>query len=282
MSFMFIMAIVAMIVMVFAATVAVVSFNSRPGAVTVLVLAAIAAGLLSLGSAANMVPIRSVGIVTEFGKPTGEVTGSGLHWVAPWKKLGEWDASRQKYDHRGKHGVKVRTATMADAWVETLIEWQVVASAAPSQFMEYKGSFSAFQARRVDVQLDNAVIDAFASYDPLANIENKGNVNIPLEPYARKIEEAARVRLAADVKILSVIVTRVNHDDKTEANIKAYQDKIAQGRNLDQDKVNADKQAEVTRKNASVDQVTRCLEIAAANGTNPGWCLNPGISTTGK
>lgn len=39
----------------------------------------------------------------------------------------------------------------------------------------------------------------------------------------------------------------------------------------------AEKQAEVIRKNAEVDPVTRCMEIAAANGSSPGLCLNPGI-----
>jgi len=61
-----------------------------------------------------------------------------------------------------------------------------------------------------------------------------------------------------------------------------FQDKLAQSRNLDQDLVNAEKQKAVTEKNAEVDKVARCLEIAEKNGSNPGLCINPGIVTGAK
>lgn len=234
---------------------------------------------LTIASSANSVPVRNVGIVTSFNKPTGETTGSGLNWVAPWNKIGEWDASRQKYDHIGAdNAVPVRTGTLAVAGVELLIEWQVRAENAPRQFMDYKGDFEAFRGQRVGVQLDGAVNDAFATYNPLANIDAKtGNLNVDLKPFADKVKTSAQERLGDDIEILSVTIIRVNHDEKTEANIKVFQDKLAQGRNLDQDLINAEKQKAVTEKNAEVDKITRCLEIAERTGSNPGLCLNPGI-----
>ncbi|MEU6022768.1 SPFH domain-containing protein [Micromonospora sp. NPDC047134] len=237
--------------------------------------------LLTVTSSAHSVPIRSVGIVTSFGKPTGEVTGSGLKWVAPWQRVGEWDAGRQKYDHIGNDAcVRVRTGTLADACVEVLIEWQVKPENAPQQFMDYKGDFGSFRGQRVGVQLDSAVNDAFASYNPLERIDAKtGNLNVDLKPFAESIKSSAETRLGSDVDILSVTITRVNHDDKTEGNIKAFQDKLAQTRNLEQDRRNAEIQKEITETNAKVDKVTRCLEIAEKNGSSPGLCINPGIVT---
>lgn len=239
---------------------------------------------LTIGASANSVPVRNVGIVTSFNKPTGEVTGSGLNWVSPWKKVGEWDASRQKYDHiGGDKAVPVRTGTLANAGVELLIEWQVRSENAPRQFMDYKGDFEAFRGQRIGVQLDGAVNDAFASYNPLANIDAKtGNLNVDLKPFADKVQTSAQGRLGEDIEILSVTIIRVNHDEKTEANIKVFQDKLAQGRNLDQDLINAEKQKAITEKNAQVDKITRCLEIADKNGSNPGLCINPGIVTGAK
>ncbi|MGC5032144.1 SPFH domain-containing protein [Micromonospora sp. DT229] len=237
--------------------------------------------LLTVTSSAHSVPIRSVGIVTSFGKPTGEVTGSGLKWVAPWQRVGEWDAGRQKYDHIGNDAcVRVRTGTLADACVEVLIEWQVKPENAPQQFMDYKGDFGSFRGQRVGVQLDSAVNDAFASYNPLERIDAKtGNLNVDLKPFAESIKSSAETRLGSDVDILSVTITRVNHDEKTEGNIKAFQDKLAQTRNLEQDRRNAEIQKEITETNAKVDKVTRCLEIAEKNGSSPGLCINPGIVT---
>ncbi|MFG1779196.1 SPFH domain-containing protein [Micromonospora sp. NPDC049051] len=237
-----------------------------------------------VGSSAHSVPIRSVGIVTSFNKPTGKVTGSGLKWVAPWHKVGEWDAGRQKYDHiGGDHCVRVRTGTLADACVEVLVEWQVKPENAPKQFMDYKGDFDSFRGQRVGVQLDSAVNDAFATYNPLEKIDSDtGSLNVDLKPFAESIKTSAETRLANDVDILSVTITRVNHDDKTEGNIKAFQDKLAQTRNLEQDRKNAAIQKQITETNAKVDKVSRCLEIAERNGSNPGLCINPGIVTGAK
>ncbi|MEH1102836.1 SPFH domain-containing protein [Micromonospora sp. CPCC 205561] len=244
----------------------------------------VGAVVFTVGSSAHSVPIRSVGIVTSFGKPTGQVTGSGLKWVAPWQKVGEWDAGRQKYDHiGGEHCVRVRTGTLADACVEVLVEWQVKPENAPKQFMDYKGDFDSFRGQRVGVQLDSAVNDAFASYNPLEKIDaNTGNLNVDLKPFAESIKASAETRLSTDVDILSVTITRVNHDDKTEGNIKAFQDKLAQTRNLEQDRKNAAIQKQITETNAKVDKVSRCLEIAERNGSNPGLCINPGIITGTK
>ncbi|MFY1575596.1 SPFH domain-containing protein [Verrucosispora sp. WMMD703] len=283
MPFGFILAIVAAVIAIIAVAVALFSSQRQVRQIGVLTAVGALAGtaILTVASSAHSVPIRSVGIVTSFGKPTGEVTGSGLKWVTPWQRVGEWDAGRQKYDHIGSDKcVRVRTGTLADACVEVLVEWQVQPENAPQQFMDYKGDFESFRGQRVGVQLDSAVNDAFATYNPLERIDSKtGNLNVDLKPFSASIKSNAEGRLADDVEILSVTITRVNHDDKTEGNIKAFQDKLAQTRNLEQDRLNAEIQKQVTETNATVDKVTRCLEIADKHGSSPGLCINPGIIT---
>ncbi|GIJ79642.1 SPFH domain / Band 7 family protein [Micromonospora phaseoli] len=285
MPFGFILAIVTAVIAAIALAVTLLSSQRQVRQIGVLTAIGALAGtvVLAIASSAHSVPIRSVGIVTSFGKPTGEVTGSGLKWVTPWQRVGEWDAGRQKYDHIGsEHCVRVRTGTLADACVEVLVEWQVQPENAPKQFMDYKGDFESFRGQRVGVQLDSAVNDAFAAYNPLERIDSKtGNLNVDLKPFAESIKSNAEGRLADDVQILSVTITRVNHDDKTEGNIKAFQDKLAQTRNLEQDRLNAEIQKQITETNATVDKVTRCLEIADKHGATPGLCINPGI-VTGK
>ncbi|MFI9640699.1 SPFH domain-containing protein [Micromonospora sp. NPDC051925] len=282
----FTFAVILGIGLVFSGATALVARNRGVKQMSALVALGFLVGTVAfaVGSSAHSVPIRSVGIVTSFNKPTGEVTGSGLKWVAPWQKVGEWDAGRQKYDHiGGDQCVRVRTGTLADACVEVLIEWQVKPENAPKQFMDYKGDFESFRGQRVGVQLDSAVNDAFAAYNPLEKIDARtGNLNVDLKPFAEGIRGNAEGRLSGDVDILSVTITRVNHDDKTEGNIKAFQDKLAQTRNLEQDRKNADIQKQITETNAKVDKVSRCLEIAEKNGSTPGLCINPGIVTGGK
>lgn len=281
MPILFILAIIMAVIMVFAVLTFVLSREEDTkifsGGVALVTL--ILAIVFTVSSSANSVPVRNVGIVTSFNKPTGEVTGSGLTWVKPWEKVGEWDASNQKYDHVGDDKrVRVRTATLADAWVHVLIQWKVKPEKAPEQFMAYKGDFEAFRGQRVGVQLDSAINSAFAVYNPLQNIDVKsGNLNVDIKPFEDGIKDEAVKRLGDDIEILSVSIVRVDHDGKTEDNIKAFQDKLAQTRNLEQDKKNAELQKQVTETNAKVDKVTRCLEIAEKVGANPGLCLNPGI-----
>lgn len=273
-------AIVLAVVGLLALVVALVSndTDTRMVAKAVTVIGFVLAICCTIGSSANSVPVRSVGIVTSFNKPTGEVTGSGLKWVAPWEKVGEWDAGRQRYDHLGKGCVNVRIASLANACVETLVEWQVKPGAAPEQFMAYKGNFQQMVDTRINVNLTAAMNDAFATYSPLAKIDQTtGNLNVDIAPYVTAVKTKAEGRLGSEIDILSVSITRVNHDDKTEANIKAFQDKLAEARNLTQDKVNAELRKQITEKNAQVDKVTRCLEIAEKTNSNPGLCINPGI-----
>ncbi len=243
-------------------------------------LVAIVSGLIGIvliiGSCMHMVPVRNVGIVTEFKKPTGDTTGSGLVWTKPWQGVTDWDASRQKWDHLGEGCLNVKTATLADACVEIQIEWQVKEDQAPRQYKEYKGDYEYFYVTRVDALMVDSVKKAFRPYDALANAEKTGNLNVPLEPFVNDVKKNLTDSLGVDLDVISVVIPQVRPDTKTQEKINELQDMIAKGRNLDQDLKNAEKQKAVSETNAKVDKVTRCLEIADADGKEPGLCLNGG------
>jgi hypothetical protein len=240
--------------------------------------AAIIGGLIIALASMSSVPIRNVGIVTSWNKPTGKTTGAGFQITAPWENIEDWDASRQAYDHRGDRAcVNVRIATLSNACVETLIEWQVHEERAPEQWASYKKDFNLFIGRRIDPAMQDAMNEAFAGYDPLANIDKAtGNLNVPTGPLAEKVRIALEAKIGEDVKILTVAIPRVNHDEKTQASIDAYQQAINRSRVLDQEQDNAQKQKTITETNASVDAVTRCLELADKHAKEPGFCLGGG------
>lgn len=246
---------------------------------TALSLTALGALLLVLAST-NVVPVRNVGIVTSWGKPTDRVTGAGLKMTAPWENVEDWDASRQAFDHRGTNCVNVRISTLSNACVEVLIEYQVKPERAPEQWAAYKKDFTLFIGRLVDPAITLSLNDVFAAYNPLANVDKAtGNLNVPTGPLADQVKTSLAARLTAEVEVLSVVITRVNHDEKTQATIDAYQQSINKGRVLDQDKINAEKQKAITETNAKVDPVTRCLELADKHGKEPGFCLGGGAPT---
>lgn len=239
-------------------------------------LGAIVAGAMLAVASMNSVPIRNVGIVTSWNKPTGDTTGAGFHVTAPWKNIEDWDASRQAYDHRGDC-VNVRIATLSNACVEVLIEWQVRPERAPEQWAAYKKDFTLFVGRRIDPAITLAMNETFGAYNPLSNIDaGTGNLNVPTGPLADQVKTSLTARLGEDVEVLTVVITRVNHDEKTQGTIDAYQQAINRSRVLDQEKLNAEKQKAITETNAKVDAVTRCLELADRHGKEPGFCLGGG------
>lgn len=276
MPILFIVAIAAFAAAAIAAMVAVVS-RDRFGPAATSVAAALAGCLCLLGASMNTVPTRNVGIVTSFNKPTGETTGPGLKFVAPWQNVDDWDASRQAYDHRtGDNCVQVRIASLANACVEALVEWQTKSDRAPEQWASYKKDFGTFVARRVDPAFAEAFNEAFAPHDPLKNIDQGGNLNVPLGPFADAVKAGIAKRIGDDVEVLSVVVTRVNYDEKTQGHIEAYQQAVLKARTLEKEKANAEIQKQITETNAQVDPVTRCLELADKHGKEPGFCLGGG------
>lgn len=247
--------------------------------------AMVLAGVL-LTMSLHKVPVQNVGIVHSFGKKTGETTGAGLHLTAPWEGISDWDGSKQSRDYRKGNGcvlgdkkyagVKVRIASLADACVEGLVEWETIDAQAPKQWESYKKDFERFDANRVEPAITKAFNAAFGSHDPLKNLNGEGNLNVPLDPFADTIKTELRTALRDDVTILTVIVTRVNYDARTQGFIEAYQQEILKGRTLEKAKVNADLQAQITAKNSVRDFRAWCLEIAEAKGGEPGFCLGGG------
>lgn len=273
----FILSLICAVVLTGSVIVAVASDDG--GSKSTAGLVALCAFLLGTGfflwSTLYKVPARNVGIVTSFGKPTGETTGPGLHFVAPWKSVDDWDATRQAYEHRNeKSCVQVRIANLSNACVEAQVEWQTRPGNAPEQWGSYRQDFERFVDKRVDPAMGEAFNEAFASHDPLANIDNKdGKLNVPLAPFASAVKTNIETKIGRDIEVLSVVVTRINYDGKTQGNIEQYQQAILKGRVLEKEKTNADLQKTITETNAKVDKQTRCMELAEKLNKEPGYCM---------
>lgn len=248
------------------------------------VVAAILGLSMIAGAVVEKVPVRNVGIVVSYGKPTGRTTGAGLHLVKPWETIEDWDATRQNFDRRTNNdcrlgdqkfpGVKVRIANLSDACVETQVEWKTRERRAPEQWGSYRNDFNRFVDRRVTPAFTEAFNLAFATHDPLLNIDAKdGKLNVPLDPFAVAAKTSIETKVGSDVEILSVIITRVNYDPKTQAQIDQYQQAILKGRVLEKDKRNAELAKSVSETNAQVDKQTRCLELAKELNKEPGYCM---------
>lgn len=266
--------------------------HPRRWAAGVAIALAVLGLVFALFSSVYTVPTRNVGIVTSFNKPTGEVTGAGLKLVAPWQKVEDWDASRQSWDHLGNEGAKdnrcidVRITGMDTACVEVLVEWQTRVDNASEQWASYRKDFDYFVEKRVAPNLKDALAAAFRSHDPTSTVDAKTAAITPvsMNTFKEPLKTEIGARIGADVEVLNVTFGQVHYSKATQDTINAFRAKVMEARNLEQDEKNADARKRITDTNSKVDAVTRCLEIAAQHGREPGLCLGGGqpVQVTNK
>lgn len=251
--------------------------DAFPGGIIIGCIAGVLAVIGVLVASANTVPVRNVGIVTSFSRPTGETTGSGLKWVAPWKKVSEWDASIQTADHTGDHCVTARIGSLATVCVENKVRWQVRPEAAPEQYMAYKGDFENMKLNLFETELQDALNEALSDYNPLSSLDlSTGQTTFDGTALAEEVKKLMETRVGNQIVIESVVIPLVRHDAKTEENIKAFQDVIAQKRILEQKLRNAETEkaaAELLRDLPGAYTMNKCLDLAKEMGREPGLCV---------
>lgn len=245
-------------------------------------LAVFIALTLTVIASAWTVPQRNIGIVTSANKATGETTGAGWHWTAPWEKIEDWDAGRQTFDHLDENTcVQVRITGMDTACVEVLIEWEAKAEKAPEQWASYRKNFNFFKDRRVNPNLTDALNASFRSHDPVKTVDAKSAAIIPVDmnEFKKPTMDEINSRIGADVNVLSITFGFIRYNEGTQKTIDAYRAKVMEARNLEQDEKNAETRKRITDKSAGRDPRAWCLEIAEKHGKEPGFCLGGGNPT---
>lgn len=250
-------------------------------------LAIIAAFVFGIIACISVVPTRNVGIVTTWGKPTGRTTGAGLQWTAPWSDVDDWDASGQTYAHLGGDCVWVTVTGPRSVCIPVQIEWSALPENAPANWAAFretdgKSRFETWVSRRIDPQMNAALISTFAAFDPFASVNKQtGDVAVPdlNKTYRQPLSDAISSALGRDIAVKSVAFGTPVYDDATRAALSAYSQKVLEGRNLEIDKANALIRKSVTDIDAQVNQTARCLSIAEKNNKEPGLCM-AGVTAT--
>lgn len=242
--------------------------ESRLFTVGIAVVAGFLGLLLLAFTSFTTVSTKNVGIVTSFGRPTGEVLSNGRHFKAPWQVVTEFDAAIQTQDFKGESCTTVRLGTEGKACVENSVQWRIKPDAASSLFTDYR-SFDAMSAALVERQRVAALNAVFASFDPLAKIkaDSAGGGSPTLAELGAqattKLQELLGDRLTVD----SVVISLVKYDDGTQSKIDAYQAEVAATRIAEQRQQTAAAEAEANRQLAeSVSKdpnvlVSKCLDI---------------------
>lgn len=254
-----------------------------------------------IGGTYNRVETKHIGIETIYGKPTGKTYGAGLHWLAPWKSIQEWDATRQSYnllgarcEKPGDGSIWVSIAGQRQACIRVQINWETTtkqqATTNWSTYKEVDGKdrFTVFTDREVDPGFNDAILATFKDFDPLALVDKAtGESHSPdlAGTYTTKLIGAIDDRLGdrvvngqsipADIKVMSLNWGLIGYDDPTTKQISAYAQKVLEGRNLDIDVKNAAKRKTIAAGSGISPEAQACLDLVKQTSRGePGLCVS--------
>lgn len=224
--------------------------------------AAVLALVFLISASVNIVGTRQVGIVTSFGKPTGETLTNGLHIKAPWVSVTEMDAAIQNDVYNGDSRIQVRLGNDSVALADANVRWNIVADQADELFQQYK-TFDNVKSNLIERNLRTALNEAFIDYDPLV-ADDSGKNN--LSAVTKRALELLREKSGNQVEILDLSIPVIDFDDKTEERINAINQSRAQTTQAEQDALTAEQRRKASEVLAG--QPVPDLKIAIAACVN--------------
>lgn len=275
------------------------------------IVVAVVAGLVLGGGSTliasyDRVDTRNVGVITTFGKPVG-VHGAGVVWHAPWQQVHELSeaiqlqafestsydeaASGKKASDASLPAINVRLANNSNAFVDMNLNWRLREGAAPKLFQDYGGNnvFNTIREQLVDRQAQVMVSKVFASFNPqlltpstkpgqpsVATPATAQGVDLP--KMAEEVKKDLQDAVGTEVEILDVRVPRLYYDQPTQQRIDAYNQKVQETLNAQQDVRTAEQNrlaAEERAKQPPPDlhiSIATCMYDMVHQGKDPAGC----------
>jgi hypothetical protein len=254
--------------------------------------------LLFTLSCFTRVGTNQIGIMNSFGRPV-DALSNGVHPKSPWETKVEFDASRQflRFQERGNGkethsekvfpAFKVRIANNAGAEVWGVVTWQMRADTpeeklqAVQLYRQYR-TFERLNDNYVAQSTQAVLLATFADVNPLVPDKNPSfaELSVTTERHLREL-------VGAQLDVISVQLTFVDYDDKTDDAIKSVQAQIAKTAEETQRQKTNEAAARAAAALGSTAQgpppseavlINKCLDIAQALGKEPGYCFIRGAT----
>lgn len=234
--------------------------------------------LLVIVASYNPVSTKNVGIVTEFGKPTGSLS-NGVHFTAPWAKVTEFDATIQTDKHAAASKdtpcITVRIARQATACADVTIKWRIDEGTAGTLFQNYR-DFDNVRDSLITTDLQLAMNQAFADYDALGIDQDGNSTSKSMTVLATDVLTKMQGDVGKLAEIQSIQIPVLHFDASTQDKLNQLQAAVAQTRIAKQSQQTATAEAQANQiLAASVDAnntnvlVSKCLDIVAKGGALP-------------
>lgn len=236
-----------------------------------------------------VVSTRNIGVITTFGRPVGTIP-NGLHFTWPWQSVTELDGSIQIDWHKDTDGgdghgdaIVVRLGNNSNAWTDTSVRWEMQLDAADDLFLQYK-TFDNIRTNLVTRNLQTALNEVFASYNPLASI-NPADPNAPAPPVtesqlpalAAKATQIMQDKVGNQIKVFEVQIPTISFDGETQAKIDQLNQQRAATAVAIESQKTASEQAKANNNIAQSLQdpnvlVSKCLDVVREKGGSPLGC----------
>jgi regulator of protease activity HflC (stomatin/prohibitin superfamily) len=250
------------------------------------------AGLLLLSSCLTQVPAQNTGVATQFGRPTGQIYGAGIHWKSPVTKVTDMDGTIQQIDNEGDARTTVRLNNNSLMYVQNNLRWRINPDAAPQLFVDWK-KFDHIEGGLVSKELNAALNVVLADYDAL----DPGKTGQSNDQLAQKVIDRLNERIGRNAKdfeieIITFTIQRIDFDEATQKRLNQYQEQVAETRTAQEREKTAQAEARANKAlSESVNNdpnvlVSKCLDIqsrAVDKGLNPNfncWPINGATVTT--
>jgi hypothetical protein len=298
-----VLSIILFVVAVIAVGVAVFSEDFRIGGAATAFICGTLGVLVLLFSCYDRVDTRNVGIITAFGKPVG-VHGAGIVWHAPWKQVHELseaiqlqafesnsydDASKGQGANGNPAAIGVRLANNSMAYVNENLNWRLREGAAPKLFQDYGGQdvFGTIKQQLVDRQAQVALSKTFATFNPQILLASNGGDPSPaptpqqganLPKMADQVKKDLQDAVGQDVEILDVRIQGIFYDPPTQQRIDAYNQKVQETLNAQQDVKTAQQLTDAAQARAAMPPpdlriaISNCINDLVKQGKDPAGC----------
>lgn len=217
------------------------------------------------------VEAKQVGVVTSLSKPLEHTLDSGPHFIAPWQKVTEIDATVQTDEY---HGAKCITVVLADkntACISATNRWSVNDKNANDVYAEFRSDDPTASLRDavVSTQFKAALNSVFSTYD--VTTEKAADY----DALATQAMDITKKKTKGLVDIDTVTISYIKPSEKLQDKIEAIQAQEAKTRIATEAKATAAAEAAANRELASSLSkdpnvlVSKCLDIVAEGVSLP-------------
>lgn len=184
-----------------------------------------------------IVPTKNVGVVTAFGKPTGTIH-NGIHLVAPWETVTDYDATIQTLSTSDMH-VRMVNGT-ATANVNVTANWRLEGDI--QQIHVDWRSFDRIERFVVLPRLQDALNKEFTDFDPLISLKASGGKAISMTEMETRVSHRLQAAMPAGVYIDHLQIPLVVYPPVVQEALNAYQKELANTQVALQQKITAQAQ----------------------------------------